>query len=92
MFSKLRAAILLRLAVWLKPYLMEHTVAPVIIFDSEFTESRELDGCRCSKCLNRFWIEHAMIEIPNHCPYCGVVFMASSLVDGWAFNEDDGRR
>jgi hypothetical protein len=40
--------------------------------------SATLDVCLCSVCRNHFWIQHAMIELPTFCPYCGVRFEHTS--------------
>lgn len=34
----------------------------------------ELFFVRCHKCKNTFWCEHADLDLPRLCPYCGVEF------------------
>ena len=40
----------------------------------DFTESSAVRTVRCVTCSNHWWIEHAEIERPGFCAYCGTKF------------------
>lgn len=59
-----------------------------------FVFTRHVDGkqadvscCACAKCRNYFWVQHAEIEEPKFCPYCGVRFTITTGISGEEMNE-----
>lgn len=49
-------------------------------------EGPELDGVRCPKCQNFFWVTDAHIEPPSFCPYCGLKFTGHREITGADFS------
>jgi hypothetical protein len=49
-------------------------------------EGPELDGVRCCRCQNFFWVTDAHIEPPAFCAYCGTRFTGHRKVTGADFD------
>ena len=47
-----------------------------------------LDGLRCRKCQNRFWVEDLLLEVPAFCCYCGTKFQKVEVVSNQFFEEE----
>lgn len=52
-------------------------------------EKTDLDICHCPKCKNYFWVptEHAAIELPAFCCWCGFRFDGHIQIGGPESNE-----
>lgn len=50
------------------------------VLGADSQEGPVLDGIRCSRCTNFFWITDAHLESPTFCPYCGVRFTGHKAV------------
>lgn len=51
------------------------------------TEGPELDGVRCPRCTNFFWITDAHLEPPAFCCYCGLKFTGHRKVSSADFKD-----
>ncbi len=47
-----------------------------------------MDGIRCRRCQNCFWVEDAGIEMPSYCCYCGTCFTKVNVVDNGTFEDE----
>lgn len=47
-----------------------------------------LDGIRCRRCQNYFWVEDAHVEMPGYCCYCGTQFMKIEVIDNETFRSE----
>ena len=52
----------------------------------DLKQGPELDGVRCTRCTNYFWITDAHIEPPTYCCYCGVRFTGHKAISGADFD------